>query len=127
MTRRPRPVLPSLVALALIADATMCTRIAWHSTSLAAWLGASALGWSAVMGVWYALATVWHAVDYRAKRRRDRRPYRPSGRPQPGTGRRPVAPVDGRHARAALPTHDGWTVTMPVVKTPRRDWAGATR
>lgn len=54
-------------------------------------------------------------------------------RPRPGTGSRPAAPGDGRHARAmaavaAQPTHDGHTVPMPVVTVVAvRDWAGVAR
>lgn len=64
---------------------------------------------------------------------RRRRAAPPSTRPRPGTGSRPAAPGDGRHARAmaavaAQPTHDGHTVPMPVVTVVAvRDWAGVTR
>lgn len=70
-----------------------------------------------------------------ADARRWRRPPSQRGRQRPGTGSRPTAPVDGRHARAmaavaaqpALPARDGQTVRMPVVRVPARDWAGVGR
>lgn len=136
MSRRtPHPALSSLVALALLADTAMATRLAWHSTAIGVWLTAAVVAYAAMLaGIW-ALVTAWHAARMAPYRRARKALYRPSGRPRPGTGSRPAAPVDGRHARAmaavaaqpALPARDGQTVVMPMVRVPARDWAGVGR
>lgn len=118
--RRSHPVLPSLLALALIADTVTATRDAWHSTTVTVWLTAAVLGYGAMLAAIWALVTAWHAARVAPYRRARRRLYRPAGRPQPGTGLRPVAPVDGRHARtlgalAAPPMRDAPPVTVPAV------------
>jgi hypothetical protein len=97
---RPHPALTALVALALAADAVMATVTAWHSTALAVWLAAIVLAYASALALIYAAGTIWHSTRNAALHRARRRLYAPDGRPRPSEGSRPVAPVDGRHARA---------------------------
>jgi hypothetical protein len=114
---RPHPVLSSLLALSLLADTAMAAHIAWYSTAVGTWLTASVLAYVAMLAALWALVTVRHAARVAPYRRARKALYRPTGRPRPGTGGRPAAPVDGRHARAqaAPPAHDGLTQPMPVI------------
>lgn len=118
MTRhRPHPVLSSLLALALLTDTGAALHIASQSSSLATWMTAVALGYVTVLAALWALVTVWHWARTAPYRRARAALYRPTGRPQPGSGSRPAAPVSGRHARteAVAPVRDGWTQTLPAL------------
>jgi hypothetical protein len=59
--KRPDPVMHHLIAAMLYAWSLLAVSIAWHSTSLAAWLTATVVCYLAAIAAYQALQASWRA------------------------------------------------------------------